>query len=87
MCSYSCGIEFDTKKLVMRLPIEKLVNLKEKIKVVLRSKKSHTEGHAVPIRTFQFCMQGGCPRYILSQAINSTIWVRKIFHKIRLAIR
>ena len=80
----SLGIEFDTQELVMRLLIEKLVNLKEKIKVVLRIKKDMQS----LLRLLNFaCKVVVTGRTFCRRLLNSTIGVRKPFTKFGLTIR
>lgn len=48
--------------------------------LVMHLPMEKTEGHAVLIRAFEFCMQGGCPRsYILSQANKFYDWCEGTF--------
>ena len=78
------GIEFDTQKLVMRLPTEKLANLKEKIEVVLQSKKVTLKDMQSLLGFLNFACKVVVPgRTFCRRLINSTIGVRKPFHKIR----
>ena len=68
----------------MRLPIEKLVNLKEKIKVVLRSKKVTLKDMQSLLGLLNFACKVVVPgRTFCRRLINSAIGVRKPFHKIR----
>ena len=75
------GIEFDTQELDVRLLIEKLVNLKEKIKDVLRSKTVTLKDMQSLLWLFNFACKVVVPgRTFCHRLINSTIGVWKPFH-------
>lgn len=80
------GIEFDTVKMVMRLPEEKLVELKSKITQILNTKKVTLKVMQSLIGSLNFACRVIAPgRAFCRRFINSTIGIKKPYHKIRVS--
>ena len=85
-CITFLGIEFDTIKMVMRLPKDKLVELKQRISQILNSKKVTLKVMQSLLGSLNFACRVIAPgRAFCRRLINATIGIKKPHHKIRVS--
>lgn len=79
------GIEFDTINMVMRLPQDKLDNLKQTIHLFLQRKKVTLKSVQSLIGLLNFACETVTPgRAFCRRLIDATVGVKKQRHKVRI---
>lgn len=86
-CLVFLGIEFDTVEMTMRLPSDKLLELRQKIITAIQAKKISLRDMQSLLGSLNFACRVIAPgRAFCRRLINSTLGIKKPYHKIRISV-
>lgn len=85
-CLIFLGVEFDSMLMIMRLPVDKLIELKSKIRLVIQAKKVTLKEMQSLLGSLNFACRVIAPgRAFCRRLIDSTVGVKRPHHKIRVS--